>query len=797
MRLVSITPLNVGPFDSDATIPLDPEVTVLTGENDCGKSIALRVVELLSLDDNQLTETSFADLVNREYSETTQGWRSRNSVGCDAVVELTQSSLKQFPTLSLGDKLHISFRFQPGHNTSVGNRVERSGGGSAGPSVTGFRPTVTRLPDSERLRDIISFRDPNSVEARLLRLAFGVSYSEVPKGSNASRAAAVRKAEDRLNSHLEALLGTSERLRLALGPESTGFTVHVRDVGGELTPLTWRGTGIQAVLGHLVSLLEVATAKVPTIVIFDEPELHLHADLQHALRFLLERAGALEHIQVVYATHSSCMINNRRPERVRLFRKAVDEDRTSVRVEARPFKENWLPVREGLGLTAADSLLYGDITVIVEGDTELLSIPMLLQKLADNNVSPYPDVVPELEKVHWLPAGGDSVSYFVKLALSQGNRVIVLLDSDKARKKAELEKEHPDLPILLLPEPYETEDLIPRPVYLSALGATLRSSDADGRVTLEAYATWETDGLGEGTIHAKMLTSKRVERWLKDLLPGVSYPKAQVMHTAVLSARADDLATAAESLRPLAAAIFAPPNAGRSGVARVPPRWRAPGSFYAPETIAAPKPTPRITDDLEVRDVTDSGSPDRDGDVRVRGRVFNKGSRVVHGVVVAIDAWDKDGKKIGSKDSTATPSNVGPGEAAAFSDYVRIGSTEAFDHTSVTVLSAEGLRNAATRFTPIEIAAIRRHVDEMTAVEVTTKAEKSAGRYNATGTLVRMEGLSAQASSLLPTIARFTKTDYSALRSLLPAVFSGDIPNDAWTSYLQALKEGVVAMSEE
>jgi chromosome segregation ATPase len=45
--LRNITPQHFGPFSGKTTLHLDPEVTVVTGPNDTGKTLALRAIEIL------------------------------------------------------------------------------------------------------------------------------------------------------------------------------------------------------------------------------------------------------------------------------------------------------------------------------------------------------------------------------------------------------------------------------------------------------------------------------------------------------------------------------------------------------------------------------------------------------------------------------------------------------------------------------------------------------------------------------------------------------------------------------
>ena len=47
MILKNITPRYLGPFSTEIEIPIEDDVTVITGPNDTGKSFVLRAIELL------------------------------------------------------------------------------------------------------------------------------------------------------------------------------------------------------------------------------------------------------------------------------------------------------------------------------------------------------------------------------------------------------------------------------------------------------------------------------------------------------------------------------------------------------------------------------------------------------------------------------------------------------------------------------------------------------------------------------------------------------------------------------
>lgn len=100
------------------------------------------------------------------------------------------------------------------------------------------------------------------------------------------------------------------------------------------------------------------------VFLLDEPGLHLHPSGQKDLTHLLEDLSKKN--QVVYTTHSPFMINREYPERVRLVTK--DEKGTMVDNEA--YRDNWKPLRQSIGLTVGDLFFFSNKGIILEIPTK-------------------------------------------------------------------------------------------------------------------------------------------------------------------------------------------------------------------------------------------------------------------------------------------------------------------------------------------------------------------------------------------------------------------------------------------
>lgn len=95
------------------------------------------------------------------------------------------------------------------------------------------------------------------------------------------------------------------------------ITAEYADTSGNRHDLYSAGSGFIQV----VQLLAFVLSRDPGVVLLDEPDAHLHSNLQQAVVDLLEEIAASEKFQVVLATHSKEIINYVDPSRLVLIEK--------------------------------------------------------------------------------------------------------------------------------------------------------------------------------------------------------------------------------------------------------------------------------------------------------------------------------------------------------------------------------------------------------------------------------------------------------------------------------------------
>lgn len=168
---------------------------------------------------------------------------------------------------------------------------------------------------------------------------------------------------------------------------------------------TEAGLGLQ----DLLIILYFAIAPEYDLVCVEEPESHMHPELQ---RRLLGFLRARDDKQFFLSTHSNVFLDNAFVDRV--FFTSFTEG--AVRVTDATSKASIL---DDLGYSVADNLV-SDVVVLVEGPSDGAIIEEFLVKKG---------ALPRFSVKVW-PLGGDIMDQLDLSVLAQGNRLIALIDRD-------------------------------------------------------------------------------------------------------------------------------------------------------------------------------------------------------------------------------------------------------------------------------------------------------------------------------------------------------------------------------
>lgn len=516
MIITAISPINFGPFSQNFIDPsalpapspertpllFSPQVTVLTGANDTGKSTVLRLLRLL------YTQTQHVEL-DRNVDLRDKPWDADSRVGCRAWFQFSSSELAAVPEKMRDVEARLEVHYTSAPKGGRMDAVLKLGGRQIHHSFS--PPILITLEPGASIRPTIDWRQPNATERRFLKLAFGADLETIRAMSTSNRRFRVRDAEKRLNARLRKVLpkamGTME---FTLGiPEAEPYLIDVGllDGHGGHVPVHLRGSGVQRLLALMAELSNVEPGK-SAMVMLDEPENSLHADAQHLLRDVLENLADGEHIQVVYSTHSPSMINTMRPDGIRVLARTTFDGKSTSYFNNNPLAKNFGPVRAALGLTPADSLLLGEATIIVEGPTELRCLAAVLEKLRDAKAPGFEDVDRLLARCFMLSGEGDSFYRYAQIALEQHCKPHVLLDGDKAQEAQKL----PDgVPCFILEPMGDFEELVSTSAYFSALSLVHKMDEPAADLQAE-FEKWRAENKPKGN---KRTFAGRVETWLQ------------------------------------------------------------------------------------------------------------------------------------------------------------------------------------------------------------------------------------------------------------------------------------------
>ena len=551
MKLTHLRIARLGPFYFNHEMEIDPLVTILTGSNDAGKSSTLRLLKLF-LENKNAEEMD----VNQDYLRESQ---TKWMEDATARVEL------QFQIDSSSEAGHWGAHYSKGDYTKVSKAMTLKGSAHEFTTITHSHgtqnswrtdlPPVVFASGAHSIRENIDLSAPNPLEAALLHVGFGApfKYESLNALGATNYSLQLRNAEERINQQMARSMPIPSCLRFHFLPVEGNrkvIAVLLRDRHDAMTPFGLRGTGLRKMVTLLAELLTTSHSSHHRIVLLDEPENSLHPDAQHLLREFLFDLTATKKTQVIYATHSPCMINPMRPEQVRLLRRTILEGKPTSSNVKQATDSNFLQLRTSLGISASDSLLFAPVTVVIEGDTEFKSLAPLIKKLTDAKAQGFEDSAKLLSLSHFLDGMGDNYEFLCRLAKSQGTRVILFLDGDK-RKAVEQHKvaeKHPDVPIVFLPSRDEFEQLVPVDLYFEALAEEL-GQIGNGKLLKDQWQVW----LAADEKRSRKAFSKQVWHWIDDTFDDYTTTKPAVMRKAVELTKAE--LVNAEPLRNLLAEI--------------------------------------------------------------------------------------------------------------------------------------------------------------------------------------------------------------------------------------------------
>ena len=176
---------------------------------------------------------------------------------------------------------------------------------------------------------------------------------------------------------------------------------------------------------YLVFLVESDDGHKDSILLLDEPGLHLHPTAQKGLIAFFEKLS--ETNQLAYTTHSPFLIDG---EHLHRIRPVTEDDTGHSRITAETWpedRETIFPLQAAAGYAMIRGLFQHGKNVLVEGMTDFYYLQALSQQCAKSGRMSLPD------DIYITPCGGTkNVGYLASLFLSHKVRPLVLLDGDDA-----------------------------------------------------------------------------------------------------------------------------------------------------------------------------------------------------------------------------------------------------------------------------------------------------------------------------------------------------------------------------
>ena len=365
---MQVASVNIKAFKSimDLDLKLDPQITVLIGPNESGKTNILRALESINPD------AAFSKDFTCQYSTYFDEGRYP-----EITVEYTNIEPKARADLA---------GIHPALKDAKSFRIKKSG-----PSVNSYFLLINDkeipLTESSKLlqhiprhlyfdeipliKSMVRLQDLESNDGRfqgerdMLHIGGVTQYHEIFEDTTRGR----RRRE-------EVARFLTEQIREVWTQDNTlefkfnvnGDVLHI-DISDQTTvfdsPET-RSLGFWWFISFYVNFMTqtVRNHKSNYIYLIEEPGIHLHPSGQKDLVRLLEILS--QKFQIVYTTHSPFMINRAYPQRVRL----VSKTKKGTEVDNEAYRENWKPLRNSIGLMVGDLFFFGDSGILLEVPTK-------------------------------------------------------------------------------------------------------------------------------------------------------------------------------------------------------------------------------------------------------------------------------------------------------------------------------------------------------------------------------------------------------------------------------------------
>jgi len=346
----------------ELSFPVDPQITILIGPNENGKTNILRALEAFKLElpyDNSLT-CQYSDYyyqkkcpeIALEFSNLTKENRSELIKISEIFKSVESFFIKRDGPEITDFTVYID-------DVAIEN-LDMKRIINCLPKILYFE-TIPLIKNRVDFYSLVDGRPGFTTERNLLKIGGLENYEIIFEDSTRGRRA-LDEAGRVITEHIRRVWSQEPSVEIKLNVNGKVLYFDVCDSTTVFDTPETRSLGFRWYLSFYINFLAQTydTRAHEYIFLIDEPGIHLHPAGQKDLVKVLEHLAQKN--QVMYTTHSPFLINREHPQRVRL----VLKDREGTKVDNEAYRQNWKPLRKSIGLMIGDLFFFSESSLVFE-----------------------------------------------------------------------------------------------------------------------------------------------------------------------------------------------------------------------------------------------------------------------------------------------------------------------------------------------------------------------------------------------------------------------------------------------